>query len=302
MPRLLTLCFALLFASPAFAQVSDDLADAYLDTAELPAQVSAVGDQIGQQIQFQAGQFPEPAQAPFLEIYTEALSADALRERVRSYVIAEGKADSVEAALPWYDQPLVAQMQALEDSSSSDSNAQVAVQMYAMTGSFTTTEITPEREAQMDRYLAITGDSESFIDLYLDIIVASQHSTAAISGEEPPPADTIRARMRPMLESNIGSAVRGSALYAYRDVTDEDFEAYLALVDTPEAQYANRLNRGAMSTALVGAITDAGEAFAQTLFDLDAAGEIDLDEMLDDGEEAEGEMEGEMDDNAEDGE
>lgn len=294
MQRFFPVVIACLFALPAFAQVSDDLAESYLEASGLPDQVHTIGDQIVQQIQMQAGQFPEAAQAPFREIYSEALSADALNERLRAFVTAEGDADSLEAVVVWYDQPVVERMQALQDSSSNDPNAQVAVQMYAMTGSFTTTEITPEREAQIDRFMAATGGSDAVVNLYLDIIVASQGVTAAVGGKEPPSADSIRARMRPMLESNIAGAVRGSMLYAYRDVADEDFEAYLALVETPVAAYATRFSQEAMGTALVGAITEAGQAFSQTLFDLDAAGEIDLDEMREDDEEGM-EMEDEVD-------
>ncbi len=280
---LLVLCWAL----PASAQVSADpgsgpgqvLAEAYLEASGLPARVGEIGDQIAQQIQVQAGQFPEPAQGPFREIYGEALGADALAARLRAYVAAEGDADSLRAALAWYEQPLVARMQALEDSASTDDNAQVAVQMYAMTGSFASTEITPEREAQTDRFLAATGGTDAAVDLYLDIIVASQGATSAVSGEDAPPADSVRAQMRPMLESNVGGAIRGSTLYAYRDVADADLDAFIALLETPAGQYATRLNREAVSAALVGAITDAGEAFAQTLLKLDAEGAIDLDEM-----------------------
>ncbi len=278
--RLLAPVLVLLVTLPASAQVSADLAEAYLDASGLPDQLGAVGEQIGQQVHGQAaGQLPEPARAPLQAIYAGALSADALTARARAYVEAEGEADSLEAALPWYDQPLVGQMQALQEAASEDADAQVAMQMYAMTGSFAATEISPEREAQMDRYLALTGDAEAGVELYLDIIVAMQESTAALSNEAPTPADSVRARVRPMLEANVGGAMRGSALYAYREVPDEDLDAYLDLVEMPTAQYGLRLGREAVSAALVGAITDAGQRFAQALLDLDAAGEIDLDTM-----------------------
>ncbi|MEM1042125.1 MAG: hypothetical protein AAGI91_05795 [Bacteroidota bacterium] len=297
MPHLLPLCLALLVALPAAAQVDADLTRSYLDASNLPDQVSNIGDQIGQQIELQASQFPEPVQEPFLEIYGDALSAEALEERLSTFVMAKPDADSVEAAVAWYGEPLVGQLQALEDSMANDDEAQVAVQMYAMTGSFATVEVTPEREALVNRVLDATGGVDGTVELFLDIIVASQQSTASISRGDAPPADSIRAQMRPMLEGNLGSAVRGSTLYAYRDVPDEDLDAYLAHIQTPTGQYVARLYREAISAALVGAITDAGEAFAETLADLDAAGEIDLDEMLSGGEEeAEMEEDAEMED------
>ena len=73
--------------------------------------------------------------------------------------------------------------------------------------------------------------------------------------------------------------VRGGSLYTFREVTDADFEAYIEQLESPAAQYGMALNADAMRAALVGAITDAGTEFAQTLRDLDAAGEIDLDAM-----------------------
>ena len=184
------------------------------------------------------------------------------------------------------DQPLVDRMHAVEDSSANDANAQVAMQMYAMTGSFTT-PVSPEREEQMDRYLAATDAADKGVDLYLNLIVASSESMRALTpeGKERLPADSVRARMRPQLESMIGGMIRGSTLYAFRDIPDAEFDAYIAQLDTPEAQYASDLGTAAMNAALVGAITDAGARFVETLTALDAAGELSLDEMRRQGSE-----------------
>lgn len=275
--RALTLSL-LLLAAPALAQVSEELAEGYLEATQLAEPVSGIAEQLTAQISMQAGQFPEPARAPFMEIYQAAFAEDALAERLEAYVMEEGDADSLRAVLDWYEQPLAQEMQALEQAVTDD-DAQVAVQMYAMTGNFATRPVSPEREAQMDRYLGVTGGTDAFVDLYLDIIVASAHSMRAIATEEPPPADTIRAAMRPQLEGQISGAVRGNLLYAYRDVEDARFDEYIDLLAEPAARYTNRFGPEAMKAALVGAITDAGEAFAQRLLELDAADEIDLDAM-----------------------
>ena len=160
-----------------------------------------------------------------------------------------------------------------------DPAGQVAVQMYAMTGSLGDLDVTPEREAQMDRYLAITDAKDSVVDLYLDILIASALSMQAVSNQPPPPVDSVRADMRPQLDAVIGGMVRGGTLYAFRDVADADFEAYLDLLAQPAARYAARANTAAIEHALVGAITDAGEAFSQRLIELDAEGKIDLDAL-----------------------
>lgn len=288
--RILAL-LVLLLAVPAVAQVSEDLAEDYLETTHLAESVAMLGEQFASQIAMQAGQFPEPARAPFVEIYQDAFAADALAERLETFVREEGDADSLRAVLDWYEQPLAQQMQQLELESAEDDAGQVAVQMYALTGSLGTHDVTEEREAQMDRYLEVTGGAEAFVDLYLDIIVASAHSSRVISTEEPPPADSIRAAVRPQLEGQIGGAVRGGLLYAYRDVDDATFDAYIGLLGEPAARYTNRLGPEAMAAALVGAITDAGEAFAQTLRDLDDAGEIDLDAMRAEAEQQRAEAE-----------
>ena len=268
-----------LLAAPALAQVPEDLAESYIETAHLVEPVAGIAEQLTAQIGMQAGQFPEPAREPFLEIYQAAFAEDALAERLEAYVMEEGDADSLRAVLDWHEQPLAQEMQALEQAMSDDDNAQVAVQMYAMTGNFATRPVSPEREAQMDRYLEVTDADEVFVNLYLDIIVASAHSMRAVATEEPPPADSIRAAMRPQLEGQIGGAIRGGTLYAFRDVEDAQFDEYIDLLDQPRARYAGRLSAEAMKAALVGAITDAGEAFAQRLLGLDAAGEIDLDAL-----------------------
>ncbi len=278
MMRSLALCF-LLLAAPAFAQVSEELAEDYLETTRLAEPVVALAEQLTAQISMQAGQFPDPARAEFLTIYQAAFAEDALRERLEAYLVEEGDADSLRAVLAWYEQPLAQEMQALELEAAEDDEGQVAVQMYAMAGSLGSRPVPAEREAQMDRYLEITEADAAFVDLYLDIIVASAHSMRAIATEEPPPADSIRAAMRPQLEPQIGGAVRGGTLYAFRDVEDATFDAYIALLDEPAARYANRLGPAAMKATIVGAITEAGEAFAQRLLELDAAGEIDLDAL-----------------------
>lgn len=277
----------LLFAAPAFAQVSEDLAEAYLETTHLTEPVAALGEQLTAQIGMQAGQFPETARESFLDIYQSAFAEEALLERLETYVETEADADSLRAVLDWYEQPLVQQMQTLELEAAEDDDGQVAVQMYAMAGSLGSREVSDEREAQMDRYMAITDADAAFVDLYLDIIVASAHSMRAIATEEPPPADSIRAAMRPQLEGQISGAVRGGTLYAFRDVEDAQFDEYIALLDQPAARYANRFGPEAMKATLVGAITDAGEAFAQRLLDLDEAGEIDLDALREQQQQAE---------------
>lgn len=280
MRRLLPALVLFLFTGPGLAQVSDDLVSSYLETTELPAQTEQVGAQLTQQIQGQAAQFPEPAQAPFRSIYGDALTGESLDARLQAYIADEADADSLRDVLAWFEQPLVARMQDLEMNAMEDDQAQVALQMYSMTGSFADYTVPEEREAQVDRYLAATDASENAVDLYLDIIVASAESSASIlESDDQPPADSIRARMRPQLEGAIGGMVRGSSLYIFREVTDADLDAYIEQLEAPVAQYGMALNADAMRTVLVGAISDAGMEFAQTLRDLDEAGEIDLDAM-----------------------
>ena len=284
--RSLLLALAFLFTVPAFAQVPEALAETYLDEMGLASEIESVGGQILQQIEGQAAQMPEPARAPFRAIYAEEMGAEALAARLEAYVTAEGDADRIRDALAWMNQPLVERMHAIEDSSANDANAQVAMQRYAMTGSFTT-PVTPEREEQMDRYLAATDAADKGVDLYLNLIVASSESMRALTpeGKERLPADSLRAQMRPQLEGMIGGMIRGSTLYAFRDIPDAEFDAYIAQLDTPDAQYASDLGTAAMNAALIGAITDAGSRFVETLQELDAAGEISLDEMRQQGSE-----------------
>ena len=73
--------------------------------------------------------------------------------------------------------------------------------------------------------------------------------------------------------------VRGGTLYAFRDVSAADFEAYLDLLDQPAAHYAARENTAAIKHALVGAITDASDEFSPRLLELDAEGRVDLEEL-----------------------
>src|SRR5690606_7505702 len=94
--------------------VPEDLAETYLETTHLGEPVSALGEQLTAQIAMQAGQFPDPARDPFLEIYRAAFAEDALAERLEAYVMEEGDADSLRAVLDWYEQPLVQEMQTLE--------------------------------------------------------------------------------------------------------------------------------------------------------------------------------------------
>lgn len=280
MRRLLSLSVLVLFAAAASAQAPADLATAYLEATELPAQTEQVGAQLTQQIQGQAAQFPEPAQEPFRSIYTDALSSESLNARLQDYISEEAEADRLRDVLTWFEQPLVERMQELELTASEDDQAQVALQMYGMTGSFTDYTIPEGREEQIDEYLAATKSAENAVDLYLDIIAASAMSTAAITRpDDVPDPDTIRAQMRPQLEAAIGGMVRGGALYTFREVSDDDLDAYVEQLETPVAQYGMSLNAEAMQAALVGAISDAGAEFGQTLMELDEAGEIDLDAM-----------------------
>ena len=273
------LLLVLFIAAPAFAQVPEDVVQTYLDQSIVDEQALAIAEQLTGQITSQASQFPEPARAPFLKIYGDGFSDEALNARLAAYFEAEGDADSLRAVMDWEQQPLAARMLALVDSSSNDPAGQQAVQLYTLTGRLGELEVTPEREAQMDRYLAITDAKDSVVNLYLEILLASATSMQAVSDQEPPPADSIRAAMRPQLDAVIGGMVRGGTLYAFRDVSNADFEAYLDLLAQPAARYAALENTAAIQHALVGAITDAGEAFSKRLLELDAEGKIDLDEL-----------------------
>jgi hypothetical protein len=280
MKRLVPALILLFFAGPVSAQAPADLVDTYLETTELPAQTEQVGSQLTQQIQGQVAQFPEPAQEPFRSIYGDALSAESLDARLQAYVAEEADADSLRAVLGWFEQPLVARMQELEMTASEDDQAQVALQMYSMTGSFADYSPSEERMAQIDDYLAATSSAENAVDLYLDIIVASAVSSAEITRpDDVPSPDSIRTQMRPQLEGAIGGMVRGGSLYTFREVTDADFGTYVEQLESPVAQYGMTLNAAAMRAALVGAISDAGVEFGRTLRDLDEAGEIDLDAL-----------------------
>jgi hypothetical protein len=137
----------------------------------------------------------------------------------------------------------------------------------------------------MDRYLAATNATDKGVNLYLDLIVASSESMRALTPDDKErlPADSVRARMRPQLEGMIGGMIRGSTLYAFRDIPDAEFDAYIAQIDTPDAQYASDLGTAAMTAALVGAITEAGSRFIATLTELDAAGTISIEEMRNQG-------------------
>lgn len=280
MRRLLPALVLFLFTGAASAQVPADLATDYLETTQLLAQTEQVGSQLTQQIQGQVAQFPEPAREPFRTIYGNALTGESLNSRLQAYIADEADADSVRAVLDWFEQPLVARMQDLEMSEMENDEAQVALQMYAMTGSFSDYTPSEERTGQVDSYLEATDSAENAVDLYLEIIVASAVSTAEITRPDDVPApDSIRMQMRPQLEGAIGGMVRGGSLYTFREVSDTDFDAYIEQLESPAAQYGMALNAAAMQAALVGAISDAGAEFGQTLRDLDEAGEIDLDAL-----------------------
>ena len=99
MRRLLP-ALVLLFAVPALAQVPEDLAETYLDEMGLASEIESVGGQILQQIEGQAAQMPEPARAPFREIYAAEMSAEALAARLEAYVTSE-PAMPTASATPW---------------------------------------------------------------------------------------------------------------------------------------------------------------------------------------------------------
>lgn len=283
--RCLSLFFLLLLlgTGPAVAQVDEDLARSYVEQAHLDVQIQQIAGQFGQQLQGATGQLPEPARQPFLEVFGEALSEDALQTRLAAYVAAEADPESLRAALEWLEDPAVQEMQALEMATSEDPNAQVALQMYAMSGQFGSFEVSEERQTLMDRYMEVTEADEAAVDLYLDIIVAMSTSMSALA-EEPPSADSIRAQVRPQLESMVGGMARGSLLYAYRDISDEQISTYVERLEAPPAQYHMDFSMEALSATLTGALQDAGSEFVQILRDLDEAGEIDLDAMRGQGE------------------
>ncbi len=278
---------------PARAQVSEDLAEAYLDATGLDDQAEQIAGQLQQQMQMQAMQMPEPLQEPFAESLARALSAEAVMERLEAYVAANAEEAALRGVIERYEDPTVQRLQALQDSASTDPNAQVALQMYAMSGQFNSFEVTTEREAQIDRYMEVTGAQDAAVDLYLELVVASAVFNADLCGVESPPADSVRARARPQLEGMIGSAARGTPLYAFRELSDEEVEAFIVASDTEAARYGSRLGMGALSAALADGIREGGAEFVEAARAADAAGEVDLSATLCEGAGGEDETEDE---------
>lgn len=275
----LAACLVLALPSATLAQVDDNLAARYVEASGLEDQVEQVAEQLRPQLEMQVPQLPEPAQGTYRTLIEEELSEETLGARLRAYVAQAGEADSVGAAVEWLGQPLIRQMQALSDSIAGDDNAQVAVQMYAMSGRFGSFEVTPEREALVERALAATGGTDAYVDLYLEMAVASAEATSVLPGSKSPPVDSIRAQMRPQLEAMMGNAVKGGYLYTFRAVPEAEFERYVGMLEEPGGRYHARLSNRAMNTALVGAVRDIAGGVAQRLLELDAAGEIDLEAL-----------------------
>jgi hypothetical protein len=273
---LLLALFLLLVPVAAHAQVSAAQADAFVEGAGLDAQAEVASGQILQLTQMQAGQLPEPLRAPYTEAFTRELSAEAIQARLRAHVAAHAAPAELEAAQAWAADPEVAAMQERERTAATDPGAQVAVQMYAMSGRLGRHEVTPERVAQVDRYLEASGASEAAVDLMVGLVVGSSQMNAALLGTEAPLEAELREGVRAQLAEPLAASARGQALYAFREVSDEELEAYVARTEEPSGQYYNRIASEAVRAAIVGGLEDAGEAFVADLRRLEASGELDL--------------------------
>jgi hypothetical protein len=274
-------CVAGFAAVPASAQVSDERAAAFIEAAELDRSTVAFAAQFRQLLLMQANQFPPPAAEAYREEFTAALSDENIEARLRAYIGDHVKAEALEAALSWREDPAIAPRMARLDSASADPRAQVPVQMYGTTGRLGRHEVTPDREALARRYVEVTGTGAAAVELMADLVVASNQLSARLLQAESPSEEALRAEVARQFGIEGAIPIRGYFLYAFRDVADDEVAAFVEASDSDAARLYGRLVGAAMSYAVVGAISAAGAAFLGRLAQLDAAGDVDLEAWRD---------------------
>jgi hypothetical protein len=266
------LVLALLWAAPS--ATATDPPEEFVAATNLDASTIELASQLRQMILMQAGQFPEPAGTRYRELMTDALDEDALRQRVRDRLAREDESD-LEMALAWLRQPDVAPMIELVTEAERDPRAQVAIQMYATTGQLGRHEVTPEREAILHDYMDASGATEAAATALIDLILMSAAFNARLLDTELQPEDEIRAQAA-MVGDQMAAPMMAAALFAFRELPDEDVAAFSAAADAPGARAYNRIAAAAQSAAVVGALGDAGEAFMAEVEAMAASGEFDL--------------------------
>lgn len=272
--HILLLVLALVWAAPAALEV--DPVEEFVSAANLDESTLELASQLRQMILMQAWQFPEPAGTRYRELMTDALDEDALRQRVRTYLATEAETADLRLALEWLQRPDVAPMMQLVADAEHDPRAQVAIQMYATTGQLGRYEVSAEREAIVRTYMEASGAMEAASTALIDLILMSAAFNARLLETEAQPEDEIRAQAA-MVGDQMAAPMMAAALFAFRELPDEDVATFAAAADDPGARAYTRLAAAAQSAAVVGALGDAGDAFMDAVEALDASGEFDLD-------------------------
>ena len=278
MKRLPILTLCLLLAAPAaLAQVPEERAEAFIETADLDRSTTDFAAQLRQMVMMQSAQFPAPAGELFTERLGAGLEDEAIRQRLRDYVTEHAHADSLEAALAWSEQPIIASGLAQIREASTDPRAEVPIQMYAQTGQLGRHTVTPEREELAREYMRNTGADQAATEMMMELMVESSRFNAMLLDTEMPQEDVLRAQVRQQFGDQMTAPMRAMVLYATREVDTDQFAEFVEMSDTDAARYYNRLATDGMTDAVVGGMMDGAQQFLRELEALDAAGELDLD-------------------------
>jgi hypothetical protein len=184
-------------------------------------------------------------------------SAEVMRDRYRAALSKRLTAADVDAALRWFDGEPGRTLVRLEDEYSKSGGATAhdkdAKRLVGVLGS--------DRKDRLDRITRGTGSGERSVKFILDITLAGAQMAEAISGHRFETEEIKRkfTLERATLVQRSEEASLAHNAYAYRSVSLENLDKYIAFLESPAGKRCTDASYDALAETIVTGANEAGK-------------------------------------------
>jgi hypothetical protein len=233
-------------AAPDPARQATDL----LELSGLEAQLESLPPQVLQGIQSSPLQLGPDLGGKLVALVQEEYAPERVRRDIVARLATEMDADRATRAIEWFRSPAGTRLRRAEEAAST---AEAMAGMQAFARRLALSGPTPERLALVTRIDTASRSTDLVLDtifstaLAVALTLGAAQESAATAEEIMGEFEAPRAQMRP----EIQETVRISYLYAYRDLTDAELDAYATFLESDPGRWYSR----AVSRAFLGALT-----------------------------------------------
>lgn len=260
----------LLAGAPAWAEVSETVAEKLMRDSGMWDQVADLGPQLKQSFE-QAAANPPAELGPgggeslrrLAAATEEAFSAPSVRRAVRRAMAARLDPQHLPALQAWLASAVGQRITAREVAKSAERGDGAERQKQ---GEQTLAAAAPERRALLQRFVTVSRNAETVSSTMLNLMLSVQSGVArALGRNDVPPLQVLRERMEPQrlqMEQQVAPLVLTLAADMYAPLSDADLRAYVDFQSSPPGQHFTDTALRALDAAVAQSAEELGRLVA----------------------------------------